>query len=273
MASSASSFSKCALPATGISQEIPEVCTKPASHLAFTVPGNILNASLWSSSTCKVGFWGTDIPGILFCCSWTLSRIACCFSSRVERCLISSGCDLISLACWKCKYDKTETWAQWAISSSTILANKASFPWRACASVDSCYKEALHWVNSCCNSWALPTLCLMPSSMLLNERALARKGLGSNCSGFIVAYGRCIKNSPGTMSMLGKNIFQMNCVTNPDSVKCPQHDTKINDKCDERINHKLVQYKLKLVQLVPLTDCLKIHLQSCPLTQVQNTLN
>ena len=114
VASSASWFSKWALPATGMSYKIPEVCTNPAPHLAITVPGNVLNASLCNSSIQDVGFWWTGISGILLCCSWTFSRIACCFPGRVERHLISSDWDLISLACWRCKCDRTKTWVQWA---------------------------------------------------------------------------------------------------------------------------------------------------------------
>ena len=43
--------------------------------------------------------------------------------------------------------------------------------------------------------WALLTLCPMLSSISLSKgtcRALASKGLGSGCSGFIMAYQRCI---------------------------------------------------------------------------------
>ena len=192
---------------TGMLWDNPEVCTKPAPCLAFTIPGNILNASLWSSSIHDVGCWGIGISGILLCCSWTFSRIACHFSSRVERYLISSVWDWISLACHKCNWDKTETRVQWAISSSTILANKVSFPWRACVSAYSGCDEALCWANSCCYPWALSTLCPMPSSMLLNEsvcRALAWEGLDSSFSGFMMAYRRCITNIPSTYIQSGK---------------------------------------------------------------------
>ena len=189
MASHASSFSKWDLPATGISWEIPEACANAAPHLAFTIPGKILNASLWSSSMCVVEV--TGISGIFLCCSWNFPKITCCFSSRVDRCLISLDWDLISSACWRCKWDRTDTWFQWAISSSMISANRASLPWRAWASTKSWYKEALLWLwaNSSCNSWALSALCYMPSSMLLNARALAREELGFSCSRFILALG------------------------------------------------------------------------------------
>ena len=150
VASSTSSFSKWDLPATGISCEIPEACANAAPHLAFTVPVKIVNASLWSSSMHVVE--ETGISGILLCCSWTFSKIACCFSSRVDRQLISSDWDLISLACCRCRWDRTNTWVQWAISSSMILANRASLPWRACTSAKSWYKDALLWANSSCNS-------------------------------------------------------------------------------------------------------------------------
>ena len=52
VASLASSFSNCDLPMTGMPLEIPEACTNAAPCLAFTIPGKILNASLWSSSIC-----------------------------------------------------------------------------------------------------------------------------------------------------------------------------------------------------------------------------
>ena len=96
VASSASSFSKCSLPVTGMSWEILDVCTTPVPHLAFKIPGSISNASLCSSPMPDVG-WGIGICGTLLCCSWTISRIACCFSSRVERSLISSDWDFICL--------------------------------------------------------------------------------------------------------------------------------------------------------------------------------
>ena len=108
VASSASSFSKCDLPMTRISCEFPEACANAAPHLAFTIPSNILNASLWSSSMHVVE--GTGISGILLYCFWTFSRIACCFSSRVDRHLMSSDWDLISSACSRCKWDRTNTW-------------------------------------------------------------------------------------------------------------------------------------------------------------------
>ena len=98
VASSASSSSKLALPVTGMPWDNQEVCTKPAPHLAFTVLGNTINASLWSSSRHDVGCWGIGISCTLLCCSFTLSRIACCFSSRVERCLILLYWDLISFS-------------------------------------------------------------------------------------------------------------------------------------------------------------------------------
>ena len=184
---------KWALPVTRMSCEITEVCVNPAPCLVFTIPGNMLNASLCNSSIWDVGFWGMGISGILLCCSWTLSRIACCFSSRVEKCLISLDWDLISLACWRCKWDRTHTWVWLAISSSIKLANKVPLPQRAYASANSWCNEALCWANSCCNSWALSALCPKPSSMLLNARALAGEELGSTCSGFILACGRCLK--------------------------------------------------------------------------------
>ena len=93
----ASSFSKFDLPVTGMSWEIPKACANAAPLLAFTVPGKILNASFWSSSIQIVE--GTGISGILLCCSWTLFKIACYFSSRVDRHLNSLDWDLISLAC------------------------------------------------------------------------------------------------------------------------------------------------------------------------------
>ena len=187
VASLASSFSKFDLPATRMSWEIPGACANAAPLLAFTIPGKILNASLWSSLIWFVE--GTDISGILLCCSWTCSKIACFFSSRVERCLISLDWDLISLACCRCKWDRTNTCVWWAISSSIILANKVSFPSRAWVSAESWCKEALLWASSSCDYWALSPLCPMPSSILLKARALAGEELGSNCSGFIMALG------------------------------------------------------------------------------------
>ena len=65
--------------------QCPEVCTKPTLHLAFTVPGKTLNASLYSSLRYDVVCWGMGIFWTLLGCSWTASRVACCFSSRVER--------------------------------------------------------------------------------------------------------------------------------------------------------------------------------------------
>ena len=63
VASLTSSFSKKALPATGILCDSPEMCTTPAPHLAFTVLGKILNASLCNSSRYEVGCWGWGISG------------------------------------------------------------------------------------------------------------------------------------------------------------------------------------------------------------------
>ena len=128
VASSASSFSNWDLPMTRMLLEIPEACANAAPHLAFTIPGKILNASFWSSSIHIAE--GTGISGILLCCSWSCSKIACC-SSKVDKCLISSDCDLISSACCRCKWDRTDTWVQWAISSSITSANEAPLPWRA----------------------------------------------------------------------------------------------------------------------------------------------
>ena len=222
VASSTRSYSKCALPVTGMSWEIPEVCTTPAPHLAFTVPGSILNASLSVSSMWDFG-WGMGISGTLLCCFCSLQD-SLPFSSRVERHLISSDWDFISSACWRCKWERTDTCVWWAISSSIMSAIKASLPWRACASANFWCNEALCWAYSSCNSWALLALCPMPSSMLLNVRALAGEQLSSKCSGFIMACGRCLKNIAGTLSQTGKIIIldeQMNCVMNADSVKCP----------------------------------------------------
>ena len=261
--------------ATGISWEIPEVCTKPAPHLAFTIPGSILNASLWSPSIWEVWFWGTGISGILLCCSGTLPTITHSFSSRVERRLISLDWDFISSACCKCESDRTETWVQWAISSLIISANKASLPWRACASADSWCKEALHWANYCCNSWALSTWCPMPSLMLCNEKALAREGLSFICSGFMLAYGRYVKNLPVTIC-LNWGSFVMNKWTVSwmlTQLSAQNMTQKWIINVMKRISHKLAEYKIKLTWLLFLTDCFKIHLQSHPLIWVHNIPN
>ena len=83
-------FQKCDLPAwPEISCEIPEACANAASHLAFAVPGHILNASLlkFLNACCRGNrhFWH-----LYSAAAWIFSKIACCFSSRVDRCLISS---------------------------------------------------------------------------------------------------------------------------------------------------------------------------------------
>ena len=78
------------------------------------LPLHFLNVRCWMRSR---HFWDP-----------TLSRIACSFSSRVERHLISSDWDFISSACCRCKWDRTDTCVQWAISSSIMSANKASLP-------------------------------------------------------------------------------------------------------------------------------------------------
>ena len=127
VSSSASSSLNWDLPMTRISWEIPEACAVATPLLAFTVPGSTLNASLYNSFNLFTG--GTGTSGTLLCCSWTLSRIACCFSNRVDNCLISLDWDLISLACWRCKCNRTETCVRWAISSSIISARRASWPY------------------------------------------------------------------------------------------------------------------------------------------------
>ena len=53
-------FQNVPLSVTRISWEIPQVCTKPAHHLAFTVPGNILNEEfldMWSGVWRNRHFW------------------------------------------------------------------------------------------------------------------------------------------------------------------------------------------------------------------------
>ena len=137
--------------------------------------------------------------------------------------ILSQWIETISSACCRCKWDRTDTCVQWGISSSLMPANKASLLWRACASTDSWSNEALCWVNSSCNSWSFLALCPMPSLMSLNARAPAGEELGSNCSGFIMTYGRCLKYASYYFST-GKIISldeQMTCVMNADSVKCP----------------------------------------------------
>ena len=156
VASLASSSSNWDLPVTEISWEIPEACAVAAPLLAFMVPGCILNASLCNSFNLFTG--GTGTSGTLLCCSWTLSRIVCCFSNRVDNHLISLDWDLISLACWRCKCDRTDTCVWWAISSSIISARRASWPWRAWASAERCCKEALLWDRSSCKAWALSNI-------------------------------------------------------------------------------------------------------------------
>ena len=132
------------------------------------------------------------LQGTLLCCSWTLSRIVCCFSNRVDKCLISLDWDLISSACWRCKCDRTNTCVWWAISSSIISARRASWPWRAWASAEWCCKEALLWDRSSCKAWAL--WMFMPHALLhiaqCKGTRWGRTGL-SLCrthSGFIEVY-------------------------------------------------------------------------------------
>ena len=144
----------------------------PVPHLAFMMPGRMLNASLSHSSSQDVvgltlGIWET----LLCCCSLTCSRMVCCLSSRVDNHLISLDWALISSVCQRCKCDKTDTCIWWAISSSTISARKASWPLRAWASAESCKSEALLRASSSCNQWALVTFCLIPSLILLRASA------------------------------------------------------------------------------------------------------
>ena len=127
VASSSSSSSKSALPLTRMSWDNPEVCTKPTPHLAFTMPGKTLNASLCSSSRCSAVWQGIGISCTLTSAAPGLSRIACCFSKRFERCHISSDWDLISLAWHKCNWDNTNIWVWWTISSSIIWLIKLPF--------------------------------------------------------------------------------------------------------------------------------------------------
>ena len=160
----------------------------PVLHLTFTVPGRISNASLWSSFSWDVDGWAlwTWEALLCCCCSWTCSRRVCCFSNRVDSLLISLDCALISSACLRCKWDRTDTCVWWAISSATISASSSSWPLRAWASAEFCRCEALLWASSSCNPWVLVTLCSIPSSMLLRAsacKALFSLGLASYFQG------------------------------------------------------------------------------------------
>ena len=67
----------------------------------------------------------------------------------------------------------------------------------------------------------------MPSSMLLNARALGGKTWALPAQNSFWPYGGT-HNPPGTCQILYSFLMkQMSCVTNNDSVKCPYRDTKI----------------------------------------------
>ena len=164
----------------------------PVPHLTFMVPGRYWNASCCSSLSLDVGGWALWATETLCCFwfSWTCSRRVCCFSSSVESLLISLDWALISSACLRCKWDRTDTWVWCAISSSTISTSNSSFPFRAWASVESFRSEALLWESSYCSPWALVTLWPIPSSISLSAKAwrvLFISGLNS-FSVFILAY-------------------------------------------------------------------------------------
>ena len=172
-----------------MSWDIPKACANAAPLLAFTTPGKMLNASLCSSSIWFVR--GTGISGILLCCSWTLFKTACCFSSRVDRCLISSDWDLISLACCRCRCDRTDTCVQWAISPLLCWPTKLLF------------LEGLeHWLNLGVMkpfSELIPLVIPEPSQHYAPcpLRCCLKQGhwLGTNwaltAKGFIMAFCRC----------------------------------------------------------------------------------
>ena len=67
--SSANSSSKKALTTTGMFCNSQDKCLIPASHLAFTVLGSMLNASLCISSSHNGGGWVWGIWETFLCCS------------------------------------------------------------------------------------------------------------------------------------------------------------------------------------------------------------
>ena len=139
----------------------------PALCLVFTVPERIFNDFLCNSSSCDGGgqVWSIWDTTLLF-----LDPLPY-LSRKVDKCLISSDCALISSVCQRCRCDRTNTWVRCAISSSIMSASSISFPCTAWALANSSNSEALLCTKSCCKPWALTTFYPIPSSMSLRASA------------------------------------------------------------------------------------------------------